>query len=38
LASPAVHSQEDVTGSVFTCTTTSYTIVSGSIRLVFHEA
>ncbi len=36
-AIPAVHAEEDVTGAVFTCTTTSYTIVSGSIRLVFHE-
>jgi hypothetical protein len=36
-ASPAVHTEEDVTGAVFACATTSYTIVSGSIRLVFHE-
>jgi hypothetical protein len=37
LASPAVHIQEDVTGDVFTCATTSYTIVAGSIRIVIHE-
>lgn len=36
-ASPAVHSEEDVTGAVFTCATTTYTIISGSIRLVLHE-
>src|SRR5262245_19071788 len=36
-ASPAVHSEEDVTGTVFTCSDATYTIVSGSIRLVFHE-
>jgi len=37
MASPAVHMQQDVTGEVFTCTTTTYTIVSGSIRIAFHE-
>jgi len=36
-ASPAVHTQEDVTGDAFTCTTATYTIVSGSISIVFHE-
>jgi hypothetical protein len=36
-ASPAVHTEEDVTGAVFTCSTTSYTIISGSIRLVLHQ-
>jgi hypothetical protein len=36
-ASPAVHAEEDATGAVFSCATTTYTIVSGSIRLVFHE-
>jgi hypothetical protein len=36
-ASPAVHMEEDATGAVFTCTTTTYTIVSGSIRIVIHE-
>jgi hypothetical protein len=36
-ASPAVHSVEDVTGEVFTCTTTTYTIVSGTIRIALHE-
>jgi hypothetical protein len=36
-ASPAVHTEEDVTGAVFTCATTTYTIVSGSIRIVIHE-
>jgi hypothetical protein len=37
LASPAVHTEEDATGAVFTCSTTSYTIISGSIRLVLHQ-
>ncbi len=37
LASPAVHIEQDVTGAVFTCTDATYTIVSGSIRLVLHE-
>lgn len=37
LASPAVHMEEDAAGAVFTCGTTTYTIVSGSILLVFHE-
>jgi hypothetical protein len=37
LASPAVHVQQDVTGDTFTCATTTYTIVSGSIRIVIHE-
>lgn len=36
-ASPAVHMEEDAAGAVFTCGTTTYTIVSGSILLVFHE-
>jgi hypothetical protein len=36
-ASPAVHMEEDVTGDVFTCATATYTIVSGSIRIAFHE-
>jgi hypothetical protein len=36
-ASPAVHVVEDATGAVFTCATTTYTIVSGSIRIVIHE-
>ena len=36
-ASPAFHMTEDVTGEVFNCTTTTYTIVSGSIRIVIHE-
>jgi len=36
-ASPAVHTEEDATGAVFTCSTTSYTIISGSIRLVLHQ-
>jgi len=34
---PAFHSVEDVTGEVFTCTSTSYTITSGSIRFTIHE-
>jgi hypothetical protein len=36
-ASPAVHTEQDVTGAVFTCSTTTYTIISGSIRMVFHQ-
>ncbi len=36
-ASPAIHAEEDVTGAVFTCATTTYTIVSGSISIVIHE-
>jgi hypothetical protein len=34
---PAFHFVEDVTGEVFTCTSTSYTITSGSIRFTIHE-
>ncbi len=34
---PAFHSMEDVTGEVFTCTSTSYTITSGSIKIIIHE-
>jgi hypothetical protein len=37
IASPAIHVEEDATGAVFNCTTTTYVIVSGSIRLVLHE-
>jgi hypothetical protein len=37
VASPAVHSEEDVTGAVFTCSDANYTIISGSISLVLHE-
>jgi hypothetical protein len=36
-AAAAVHDVEDITGEVLTCGATSYTITSGSIRLVFHE-
>jgi hypothetical protein len=36
-ASPAVHSEEDVTGAVFTCSDANYTIISGTIRMVFHQ-
>jgi hypothetical protein len=36
-ASPAVHTEEDVTGAVFTCSDANYTIISGSIRMVLHE-
>jgi len=34
---PALHSVEDVTGESFVCTSTTYTITSGSIRLTMHE-
>jgi len=36
-ASPAVISEEPAAGAVFTCPTTTYTVISGSIRLVLHE-
>jgi hypothetical protein len=36
-ASPAVVSEEPAAGAVFTCATTTYTVISGSVRLVFHE-
>lgn len=35
--SPAVHTEQDVTGSVFTCSDANYTIISGTIRMVLHE-
>lgn len=34
---PAFHSVEEVTGETFTCTSTSYTITAGSIRITIHE-
>ena len=37
MASPAVHSEEDVTGDVLVCETATYTITSGTIKLAFHE-
>jgi hypothetical protein len=36
-ASPAVHSEEDVTGDVLVCETATYTIISGTIKIAFHE-
>jgi hypothetical protein len=35
--SPAVHSVEDVTGDTLVCESTTYTITSGSLRIVIHE-
>lgn len=37
LASPAQHFTVDVRGATFTCTDATYTIVSGSVRIVLHE-
>jgi hypothetical protein len=34
---PAMHFTEDVTGDVFACGATTYTIVSGTISTVIHE-
>lgn len=36
LASPAHHFVQDVTGDVFECATTSYTITSGVVKITFH--
>jgi hypothetical protein len=36
-ASPAQHSEEDVSGDVLECHSSDYTITSGSIGIVFHE-
>jgi hypothetical protein len=36
-AAPATHDQQDITGEVLDCGPTSYTVTSGSIKLVFHE-
>jgi hypothetical protein len=36
-AAPATHDQQDITGDVLDCGPTSYTVTSGSIKLVFHE-
>jgi hypothetical protein len=36
-AAPATHDQEPVAGEVLVCGATSYTLTSGSIKLVFHE-
>jgi len=33
---PAMHFVEDVTGAVFVCDETEYTVVSGEIKIVFH--
>jgi hypothetical protein len=37
MASPAAHMVEDVTGDVLVCETTTYTIVSGEIKIAYHE-
>jgi hypothetical protein len=36
-AAPAEHSVEDVTGDTIVCESTTYTITSGSLKIVFHE-
>jgi len=36
-SSPAVHSVEDVTGDTLVCESTTYTVISGSLRTVIHE-
>jgi hypothetical protein len=36
-SSPAVHSVEDLTGETLVCESMTYTVTSGSIRIVFHE-
>jgi hypothetical protein len=35
--SPAVHTVEDVTGDEIVCASTTYTVTSGSIKIVIHE-
>jgi hypothetical protein len=35
--SPAEHSVDDVTGDVIACDSATYTVTSGTVRLVFHE-
>jgi hypothetical protein len=34
---PAMHFTEDVSGDVFACGETTYTVVSGTLRVVIHE-
>jgi hypothetical protein len=36
-SSPAVHMVEDVTGDQIICTSTTYTVTSGSIKITIHE-
>jgi hypothetical protein len=36
-AAPAQHFVEDVTGDTFVCESTTYTVTSGSIKIVEHE-
>jgi hypothetical protein len=36
-AAPAQHFTEDVTGDVFSCSTATYTVTSGTLMSVFHE-
>lgn len=36
-AAPAVHDVADVTGDTFVCVSTTYTVTSGSIKIVTHE-
>jgi len=36
-AAPAVHNMEHVTGDTLVCESTTYTITSGSIKIVIHE-